>query len=332
MDEEQAKSAQNQIDNSAELPDEQSQEADAANAVAEGSGQQAAGAASAQEGRMDAAKAFFRAMNAGADATPQDFGLNVEQSNDQGEEMGASEVAAGPCLNCSDLEQQLSDTEQKAKDIEQLYRRMAADFENYRKRIEREKEEYLSQGVRVAIEKLMPALDDLERAQVSLQGNLSPEKLLEGLRLVYGRIDRCLEQMGVKVIKALGEPFDPRWHEPVQEIESDHPEGHVAVELRRGYALNDKVIRPSLVNVSAGGSSGVAPADAAETMDDDSAEDACDAELVNASDVPPVAEHKAKSKGGAVPHPEKVYDIDADVDLELSEEDLLGGVDPELQS
>jgi molecular chaperone GrpE len=193
--------------------------------------------------RVDAAKAFFRAMYAGDDPPPQ---------------AGNFANAAPPetttqtaCRNCEGLEQSLRDTEARANEAEQLYKRMAADFENYRRRMERDRDEAVAIGVKKAAEAVTPALDDLDRAMQYLSADTPNDKLIESFKLVGGRMLACLEQLGLKPIEAVGQPFDPRFHEPVQQVETtEYPDGVVMQELRRGYLLGDRVVRPALVNVA----------------------------------------------------------------------------------
>ncbi len=134
---------------------------------------------------------------------------------------------------------------------------MAADFDNYRRRMEREREESVALGVKKAAEAMMPALDDLDRAMMYLNLETPAAKLLESFNLVTNRILHSLDQVGLKPIVAVGAQFDPKYHEPVQQIETaEYADGTVINELRRGYMLHDKVVRPALVNV-ASNSSGV---------------------------------------------------------------------------
>lgn len=149
------------------------------------------------------------------------------------------------------MEQQLTEAQAKANENENLYKRMAADFENYRRRLDREREEFAAIGTQKGIEALLPALDDLDRARQTLKSSLDPKAFMESLNLVYNRFHRCLEGLGIKPLEVMGEPFDPRMHEPVQEIQTNHhPDGVVMHELRKGYSYKEKVLRPSLVNVS----------------------------------------------------------------------------------
>lgn len=195
--------------------------------------------------RVDAAKAFFRAMYAGDEnAEPTDTG-----AYGGGARSGGGEV--GSCRNCTGMEFALKEAEAKASEADTLYRRMAADFDNFRRRMEKQSEESAAAGVRKAVEALLPALDDFDRAKTFLNADTPPDKLFEGFNLVFTRLLGCLEATGVKRIQSVGEPFDPKFHEPVQQITTTEiPDGHVAQELRGGYMMHDKVIRPAMVNVA----------------------------------------------------------------------------------
>jgi molecular chaperone GrpE len=150
-----------------------------------------------------------------------------------------------------ELKQRLNSAEDSANEAQSLYQRMAADFENYRKRVDRERQEFSNFGIQRAAEALFPALDDLDRAQSGLNAQMKSEDILESIKIVFNRVRQALEQVGVQPIIGVGEHFDPQFHEPVQQIETEEfPDGTVAEVLRKGYTLNGKVIRPALVNVA----------------------------------------------------------------------------------
>lgn len=239
--------------------------------------------------RVDAAKAFFRAMYAGEEP-PASFGQPQQEAQQQ-----STQTA---CRNCESMEFSLKEAEQKALEAETLYKRMAADFDNYRRRMERERDESVSLGVKKAAEALVPALDDLDRAMMYLNADTPADKLLESFKLVGNRILQCMEQVGLKPIKAVGEQFDPKFHEPVQQIETtEHPDGAVVNELRKGYMLHDKVVRPTLVNVASNSSGVVEPAASAPAP----AAEAPAPAVEQAEPAPAAAESEAPS---AVPAPE----------------------------
>jgi len=209
--------------------------------------------------RMDSAKAFFRAIYAGDEVEAEKYGMQVETTNNQA-------AGVGSCVNCDQLAADFEQAQAKTAEIEGLYKRMAADFDNYRKRIEREREDLVDIGVQKAVEALLPALDDLDRAQANLSNTSELANVIESLKLISARFAKSLEQLGIKPLEPIGQPFDPRLHEPVQKITTTEvPDGAVVHDLRRGYALGDKVIRPTLVNV--------ATADAAEQSGENGSEE-----------------------------------------------------------
>jgi molecular chaperone GrpE len=200
--------------------------------------------------RMDAAKAFFRQMYAG----------NEEPAQSEGGE-SSSGGSAADSRRVRELEQQIKELEQRTNEAENLYKRMAADFDNFRRRMEREREDSANAGVRKAAEAIMPALDDLDRALLYLNPETPAEKVIESFQLVAGRILQCLDQVGLKRLNTKGAIFDPRFHEPVQQIETtEMPDGMIMHELRGGYSLGDRVIRPALVNVASNASLEIPPA------------------------------------------------------------------------
>ncbi|MBY0356885.1 MAG: nucleotide exchange factor GrpE [Candidatus Obscuribacterales bacterium] len=231
--------------------------------------------------RMDAAKAFFRAMYAGEEA-PADESTGEEGLDSR---------------QLKEFAQALATAEQKATEAEGLYKRMAADFENFRRRVEREREEYANVGSRRTLEALMPALDDLDRAMAYLSPEVPVDKVIESLQLVATRIFSCLEQAGLKRIDTKGALFDPRFHEPVQQIETtEFPDGAITQELRGGYLLADKVVRPALVNVASNSSEPQAPV------------------TTEIEETEALAEASAK-KVKAAPNEDKVYDLGDPEDL-----------------
>lgn len=197
-------------------------------------------------GDRNAAKAFYRAMYAGAEPDPQDFGIKVDKE----EEYAARERAATEAL-AKRMEAEVAELEKKASDAESLYKRLAADFENYRKRMAREREEFQALGIQKAIETMLPALDDMDLAKANLGKTSDPKAMLDSLNMVYNRFAKCLEQIGIKQLDVIGAQFDPKFHEPVQQVvTSEVPDGAVFQQLRPGYVYGDKVLRPSLVNVA----------------------------------------------------------------------------------
>ncbi len=128
--------------------------------------------------------------------------------------------------------------------------RLMAEFENFRKRSEREKEEMFSTGARSVIEKILPVVDNFERA---LQASAQTEEkgpFMEGMEMVYKQLVSELGSIDVKPIEALGKPFDPALHNAVMQEESEEQEsGTVLRELQKGYTYRGQVVRYSMVSV-----------------------------------------------------------------------------------
>ncbi len=135
-------------------------------------------------------------------------------------------------------------------DLMQTLVRRQADFENYRKRIERERQEDRRSGIGRVIEDLLPVLDALERA---LKAHDDPgyQEYRKGLELIYRQLWDSLSRHGLERIDAAGKPFDPHYHQAIERVESDqHPEGTVLEVLQDGFIFNGRVLRPSIVRVS----------------------------------------------------------------------------------
>ena len=131
--------------------------------------------------------------------------------------------------------------------------RTIAEFDNSRKRTEREKEESLKYALESFVKELIPTIDGIERAIQSTRESEDFAALAEGVEMIYKGILSTLEKRGVIPIDAVNESFDPMQHEAVMHVESENvPENHVIEEWQKGYLLHNRVIRPSMVSVSKG--------------------------------------------------------------------------------
>jgi molecular chaperone GrpE len=128
--------------------------------------------------------------------------------------------------------------------------RTAAEFDNYRKRVERDRREQAEAAMADALEDLLPIMDDLERAlQAPAGGDASAYR--KGVELIHRQMAELLRKRGVKAIDAVGTDFDPRIHQAVSHDASpDHRDGEVMEEFRRGYMLGERLLRPSMVKVA----------------------------------------------------------------------------------
>lgn len=142
--------------------------------------------------------------------------------------------------------------EEKKRSAEYLtnWQRTQADFLNYKKRSEQDKEEISKFANSILILGLLPVLDDLERAFTSIPAKLAKHSWVDGIRLIERKFRAGLETQGLLQIKALGEPFNPKVHEAA--MHTAGKEGMVIEELQKGYKLRDRVVRPSVVVVGNG--------------------------------------------------------------------------------
>ncbi len=140
----------------------------------------------------------------------------------------------------------------KTKEAEEYLSQMKylkADFENYKKRMNREKEEFTKYATEKLVHEILTVVDNLERAINA--GGKEGSSLLEGVEMTYKQLNNILEKEGVKCIKAEGEIFDPHLHECVMTEETDkHEEDAVIQEIQKGYTLNSRVIRHSKVKIA----------------------------------------------------------------------------------
>lgn len=135
--------------------------------------------------------------------------------------------------------------------LNQQYIRLAADFDNYRKRQEHEREELLKFGTENALKKMLEVLDNFERGKKALENVDDCVKVKESFELVHKQVSDILAKLGLEEIETEGREFDPNFHEAVMQTStSDYPEHTIINELQKGYKVGDKVLRPALVNVA----------------------------------------------------------------------------------
>jgi molecular chaperone GrpE len=145
------------------------------------------------------------------------------------------------------------DWQGKYQQLQDQFTRLAADFDNYRKRSREEQESLIKYGAQKSIMELLPVLDNLDRANASLNENSDPQALYKSFSMMQKQLLDGLEAMGIRRVKAIGEAFDPQFHEAVNRMPSaEFPEHTNMYEAQSGYQLHDKVIRPAMVVVSTG--------------------------------------------------------------------------------
>ncbi len=143
--------------------------------------------------------------------------------------------------------------DKKDEQIEELndrVRRQMAEFDNFRKRSEKEKSQMFDMGARTIIEKILPVVDNFERGFTTVEEADKDDAFVQGMQQVYKQLMTELEAMGVKPIEAVGQEFNPDFHNAVMQVESEeYDSGIVAQELMKGYTYKDSVVRHSMVAV-----------------------------------------------------------------------------------
>lgn len=170
--------------------------------------------------------------------TPKEVDQEVNQSQEESQ----------------DLEmKKLEEKEQELKAMKDKLIRLQADFDNHRKRTQKEKEEWIQYASQGLIEKLLPALDNLERPFKGEETQSEEvQKVLEGFKLIYKQIMDILQQEGLEYIETEGQIFDPLWHEAMMQIPATEgqEDNQIVLELRKGYRFKDRLLRASMVQVA----------------------------------------------------------------------------------
>ena len=188
--------------------------------------------------------------------------MNGEEPQEEAKEQ---ETPAGEAEQSPDGEKETSKAEKKEKkrkdkkqdamkekveELEDRVKRQMAEFDNFRKRTEKEKTAMFETGARSVIEKILPVVDNFERGLASVSEEEKDGALAQGMQMIYKQLMTELENLDVKPIPAVGEEFNPEFHNAVMQTESEEFEsGTVAQELQKGYTYRDSVVRHSMVAV-----------------------------------------------------------------------------------
>ncbi len=173
--------------------------------------------------------------------------------------LGNSEQGAGETARMGEAEQeetldlpaQLAQARAQAEEYLEGWQRARAEFMNYRKRVEREREEVFQQATMNLLKQLLPIVDDMERAVENIPEDIANHSWAQGVVLIGQKFQALLDSSGLKEINAVGEPFDPTRHEAIGTDDCDNFEsGHITEVLQKGYVYGDKVLRSALVRVA----------------------------------------------------------------------------------
>ena len=161
------------------------------------------------------------------------------------------EAEAGEDFSDENLEEKPDKKDLAIADLTDRLKRSMAEFENFRKRNEKEKATMFDMGARSIAEKLLPVVDNFERAMLAAPADGEGKAFAEGITMIYNQMTKTLEDLGVKAIDCVGKEFDPNFHNAVMHIEDENlGENVVAEELLKGYMYKDTVLRYSMVKVA----------------------------------------------------------------------------------
>ncbi len=189
-------------------------------------------------------------MSAHKDKHPHTDPRSVTEmpSPDRREASGEEPYPAGPLEPLPDDYKKLA---AEKEDLMNTLVRRQADFDNYRKRVEKERHQDRHRAVEVFVEKLLPVLDTFERALATPHDDSASAEYQKGIELTYRQLWDALSKQGLKRIESLGKQFDPHFHHAIEKVEtSEQPEDFVVDELQSGYMFQDRVLRPAMVRVA----------------------------------------------------------------------------------
>lgn len=191
---------------------------------------------------------------------PEDKGEEIEDAGDAAEESGGEpQEDEGGAEAESEAKKGLFKKKEKKKDkkdeqIEELtdkLKRQMAEFENFRKRTDKEKSQMYDMGVKSIVEKILPVIDNFERGLAAVPEDQKEDAFADGMNMIYRQMMTTLEEIGVKPIEAAGAEFNPDFHNAVMHIEDESlGENIIAEELQKGYMYRDSVVRHSMVKVA----------------------------------------------------------------------------------
>lgn len=149
------------------------------------------------------------------------------------------------------VKEELKSTDKEAGEYLDYLKRLKAEFENYKRRSQKERERIVSWSNEDLIKQFLPVLDDLERAVDSSQQSKNLASLMEGMRMILDQLKAILQKQGLQEIEAKGEEFDPYFHEALMSVDlAEYPDNLVVEEMRKGYKLNNKILRSAMVKVN----------------------------------------------------------------------------------
>lgn len=182
--------------------------------------------------------------------TEQDIDEQTQEADEAAEEGGMTRAEKKAAKKQAKLDKKTDAYKEQIEQLEDRVKRQMAEFENFRKRTDREKQAMFETGARSIIEKILPVVDNFERGLATVSEENKDDPFVDGMNRIYKQLLTELEAMGVAPIEAVGCEFDPNLHNAVMQVESEEYEsGIIAQELQKGYTYRDTVVRHSMVAV-----------------------------------------------------------------------------------
>lgn len=178
--------------------------------------------------------------------TNQDIDSNLDAVKEEMENQSHEEKT-----DIENDDKELESLKSELEDYKNRYMRLSADFQNYKRRIEKEKNDIYKFGSEKIVVDILPIIDNFERAIDSSENNEESNGLLDGIQMIFKQLIEVLNKHGVEEIEAIQKEFDPNLHHAVMQEECEGVDNNIVTQvLQKGYMLNSKVIRPSMVKVS----------------------------------------------------------------------------------
>lgn len=184
--------------------------------------------------------------------TPQENVVNeADQAAEEQNPVNDSAESAQEGTETEVLDPEVAKFKALAEENEKRYLRTQADFDNFRRRTQKEKEDLAKYATTKLITELVPVIDNFERAMSTADSNTDADSFIKGVNMIFRQLEGVLGAEGLTVMNTVGEPFNPEFHQAIMQVESDeYEEGIVVEEVQKGYMIKDKVLRPAMVKVS----------------------------------------------------------------------------------
>ena len=182
------------------------------------------------------------------EAAEKDTETTADEKAETAGKSSSDDDEADAAAEYNDTASEYAEMEEALAEANDKYVRLFAEYDNYRKRTAKEKAETYQNASAKCIEELLPVIDSFER---SLEAECADGNFKNGMQMIFNQISGFLDKMNVKAIEALGEEFDPNFHNAIQQLDgTDYASNHVCQVFQKGYMLGDKLIRPAMVAVA----------------------------------------------------------------------------------